>query len=306
MQQATARTGTTNFLFIPFVFILIIFFSLSSSGQTNEYTGAPTLSSSLSCTIPTSGNPAYTLDNATASAGIPAGCSVGTHYDAWFSFVAASSTQTVTIGHFGSNVTNPEVQIFSGTAPANFVSQACGATTATATTLSIGVTYFIRVSNVGADPSGNGQDPKFDICLTNPPPPPSNDDCVGATTLTSATTCNDVAGTIVNVTATTGLQAGCETAGTHYDAWYKFVASNITHIVTISGRGSNFTNPEVQLYSGTCAGLTSIACGTTTLSSSALSIGATYYVRVSNIGSSLTTNGGFNICVTTSNTASIK
>ena len=423
MQQATARTGTTNFLFIPFVFIFITFFSLPGLSQTNEYTGTPpTLSSSTSCTIPTSGNPAYTLDNATASAGIPAGCSAPAHYDVWFRFVAASSTETVTIGNLGSNVTNPEVQIFAGTAAVNFISQACGATTATATTLSIGVTYFIRVSNVGSDPSGNGQTPKFDICLTHPPPPPSNDDCGGAISLISGTTCSNTGGTLVNSTYTTiptidcgvasrndvwysfqaqsttptislssapansriqlfsgscialtslscsstgtlaasgliigdiyyvriytdpnasgtfniciidpppppsnddcgaattltsgttcstiagtiesatasGSPTGCASGGTHYDVWYKFVASNTTHAVTISGRGSNFTNPEIQLYSGTCVSLTSITCGTTTLTSTTLSIGVTYYVRVSNIGSSPTVNGDFDICV---------
>jgi trimeric autotransporter adhesin len=298
MLQATARTGTTKVLFIPFIFILLIFSSLSGFSQTNEYTSAPLISSSTSCTIPTSGNPAYTLNNATASAGIPAGCSVGTHYDVWFSFVAASSTETVTIGNFGSNVTNPEVQIFSGTAPANFISQACGATTATATTLTIGVTYYIRVSNVGTDPSGNGQTPKFDICLVNPPPPPANDNCSSAATLTSATSCSNTAGTIVSATATAGLPTGCESGGTHYDVWYKFVAANTTSTVTISGQGTNYTNPEIQLYSGTCGALTSVACGTTALTSTALSISATYYIRVSNIGSSPASNGGFNICVT--------
>jgi PQQ-dependent dehydrogenase (s-GDH family) len=298
MQQATARTGTTNFLFIPFTFIFIVFFSLTSFSQTNDYTGATLISSSTSCTIPTSGNPSYTLNNATASAGIPAGCSVGTHYDVWFSFVALSSTETVTIGNFGNNVTNPEVQIFSGTAPANFVSQACGTTTATATTLTVGVTYYIRVSNVGSDPSGNGQSPKFDICLTNPLPPPSNDDCSGAITLSSATSCSNVSGTIVSATTSTGIPITTCVSGTHYDVWYKFVALSTIHSITLSGQGSNFTNPEIQLYSGTCGSLTSIACGTTSLSQSVTN-GATYYVRVSHVGSSgLSSNGGFNICLT--------
>jgi PQQ-dependent dehydrogenase (s-GDH family) len=298
MQQATARTGTTNFLFIPFAFIFIVFFSLTSFSQTNDYTGATLISSSTSCTIPTSGNPSYTLNNATASAGIPAGCSVGTHYDVWFSFVALSSTETVTIGNFGNNVTNPEVQIFSGTAPANFVSQACGTTTATATTLTVGVTYYIRVSNVGSDPSGNGQSPKFDICLTNPLPPPSNDDCSGAITLSSATSCSNVSGTIVSATTSTGIPITTCVSGTHYDVWYKFVAVSTIHSITLSGQGSNFTNPEIQLYSGTCGSLTSIACGTTSLSQSVTN-GATYYVRVSHVGSSgLSSNGGFNICLT--------
>ena len=74
--------------------------------------------------------------------------------------------------------------------------------------------------------------------LLHPTPPPSNDDCAGAPTLTSATNCSNTAGTLVSATATAGLPAGCETGGTHYDVWYKFIASNTTHAVTISGQGS--------------------------------------------------------------------
>jgi PQQ-dependent dehydrogenase (s-GDH family) len=54
----------------------------------------------------------------------------------------------------------------------------------------------------------------------------------------------------------------------------------------------------MQLYSGSCGSLTSIACGTTSVTSAALSIGSTYYVRVSNINSSPANNGGFSICAT--------
>jgi glucose/arabinose dehydrogenase len=54
----------------------------------------------------------------------------------------------------------------------------------------------------------------------------------------------------------------------------------------------------MQLYSGSCGSLTSIACGTTSVTSVALSIGSTYFVRVSNINSSPANNGGFSICAT--------
>ena len=303
MQQATARTGTTNFLFIPFVLFFFTFFSLSSFSQTNDTTSAPSLTSALSCTIPTTGNGAYSLVNFTATAGIPAGCisgGDGNHYDGWFKFTAANTSETVTIGNFGNNITNSEVQILSRTTP--LTSLACGAATATATGLTVGLTYFIRVSNVGAGPGTNTVKASFDICLTHPPPPPSNDDCGGAISLTSTTDCSSsVAGTIEYSTATTGLPAGCENVGTHYDVWYKFIATNTIHSITISGRGSDFTNPEIQLYSGVCGSLTSLQCDaspTLSITRTGLTIGATYYVRVSNIGSSPTINGGFNICVT--------
>ena len=290
MLQATARTKAL------LAIIFAMSFPLLSYCQTNDTTGATSLTSVISCTMPSSGNPNYTLDNATASTGIPLGtCTPGTHYDVWFSFVAANTTETVTIGNLGTKITNPEVQILSR---GPLTSVACGTTTATAAGLTIGITYFIRVSNIGADPSGNGQTPKFDLCLTHPPLPPSNDDCSGAITLTSATTCSTTSGTLNLSAASTGLPSGCESVGTHYDVWYKFVASNNTHTVTISGQESNITNPGIQLYSGTCASLTSITCGTTSLTSSALNIGTTYYIRFSNTGSSPTSNGGFDICVT--------
>jgi glucose/arabinose dehydrogenase len=292
MLQATTRTLAAAFTF----FLTISTLPLLSYAQGNECSGAASLTSVTSCTVPTSGNPNYTLNNATASAGIPAGCSAGTHYDVWFSFAAASTTETVTIGNFGSKITNPEVQIFSGTCGGTFTSQACGTTTATATGLTISATYFIRVSNVGSDPSGTGQTPKFDLCLVHPPPPPANDDCSGAISLTPAVSCSNIAGTLISATATAGLPAGCESVGTHYDVWYKFVAASTTHTVTISGQV--FANPEIQLYSGTCGSLTSVQCGTTSLTSTTLTVGNTYYVRVSNIGSSPASNGGFNICVT--------
>jgi hypothetical protein len=285
------RTSITAFLFIAGIYYPLLSFS-----QGNECAGAVSLTSVTSCTIPSSGNPAYTLNNATASAGIPAGCSVGTHYDVWFSFVAASSTETVTIGNLGSKITNPEVQIFSGTC-GGLASQACGTTTANATSLTAGATYYIRVSNVGSDPSGSGQTPKFDLCLTHPPPPPSNDNCSGAISLTPATSCSNTTGTIISATASTGLPAGCESVGTHYDVWYSFSAVKTYEIISISSLGSNFTNPEIQVYSGTCGSLTSLQCGTTSMTATGLTIGTTYYVRVSNVGTSIITNGDFSICV---------
>jgi hypothetical protein len=62
--------------------------------------------------------------------------------------------------------------------------------------------------------------------------------------------------------------------------------------------GSAITNPEIQLYSGTCGSLTSMQCGTSSLTVSGLTVGTTYYLRFSQVGgSSLTTNATFNICV---------
>lgn len=254
----------------------------------DECGSAATLTSATTCT-----NTAGTLISSTATTGVPAGCLVGTHYDVWYKFVATSTTHTATISGLGSGITNSQIQLFSG-ACGSLNSLGCNSTSVTSTSLSIGATYYVRVSNIGSIPVSNGG---FNICVTHPTPPPTNDDCAGAPTLTSSTSCITTAGSVVGATATTGLPVGCETGGTHYDVWYRFQATNTTHMITISGQGSDFTNPEIQLYSGACGSLTSLACGTTSLTSTTLSIGSFYYVRVSNIGSGPTTNGGFNICV---------
>jgi PQQ-dependent dehydrogenase (s-GDH family) len=256
----------------------------------DECSGAITLTSATSCS-----NTSGTIVNATASTGLPVGCETGgTHNDVWYRFVASGTTHTISISGQGTNFTSPEIQLYGGTC-GSLTSIGCGITSLTSSSLTNGSAYYVRVSNVGSSPATNGG---FNICVTHPTPPPSNDDCAGAVTLTSATNCSNTAGTLVSATATAGLPVGCEPAGTHYDVWYKFVASNTTHAVTISGQGTNFTNARIQLYSGTCGALNSDTCGNTLLSSTTLTSGITYYIRVSNVGSNIVSNGGFNICVT--------
>ena len=101
-------------------------------------------------------------------------------------------------------------------------------------------------------------------------------------------------------TPSSGIPVGCGPAGVLYDTWFSFTAASTTHTVTISSSGSNFKNPAIQFFSGTCGSLTSLKCGTTTLTATGLTIGSTYYVRVSNIGSMPTSNANstFDICVT--------
>lgn len=101
-----------------------------------------------------------------------------------------------------------------------------------------------------------------------------------------------------NATASTGIPVGCAAGGTHYDVWFRFTAASNSHTVTISALQSNFTNPEIQLFSGTCGSLTSVTCGTTSMTSTTLTPGNTYYIRVSNIGASINSQGRFDICVT--------
>ncbi len=424
-NSSIAATGLT----VGNTYYVRIYSQNNSSGSFNlcithaapvndDCAGAVSLTSNSSCV-----NTASTLNLATATAGLPAGCQpVGTHYDVWFSFVAASTTETITISSLGANITNPRVQLYSGTC-AGLTSLTCGTTTLINAALTIGTTYYVRVANLTTNPSGAGTVANFNICIThttapvndncaaailltsattcvntagtligatyttiptigcgvasrndvwysfvakststtiilssapaNPQiqlfsgscaaltsvacgnsslaatgltvgttyfvivytdpnvtgtfnicithAPPANDNCAGAVGLTSNTSCINTASTLNLATATAGLPAGCQPAGTHYDVWFSFVAAKTTETVTISSFGANITNPRVQLYSGTCAGLTSLTCGTTTLTNVALTIGTTYFVRVANLNadpSGAGTVANFNICIT--------
>lgn len=79
---------------------------------------------------------------------------------------------------------------------------------------------------------------------------PANNNCNNATVIASNLTCVNTAGTINAATASTGMPTGCASGGTHYDVWFRFTALGSTHTITISSLQANFTNPEIQLYTG--------------------------------------------------------
>jgi hypothetical protein len=253
----------------------------------DECTGAIALTPGATCV-----NTAGTLVGATYSNIGSIGCGIASRNDVWYSFVAATSTTNI---YLSSAPANPRMQVFSGTC-GSLASVACGISSLTVSGLTVGATYYIRVYT---DPSTNSASNTFNICVTNYSL--ANDDCVGAVTLVSGAACTNTAGTLNTSTVTAGLPAGCEPVGSHYDVWYRFVAVATSQTVTISSLGTNITNPRIQIYSGTCGALVSLGCGTTSLTQGSLTVGNTYYVRVSQVGSDPAgsgTVGNFNICVT--------
>lgn len=129
---------------------------------------------------------------------------------------------------------------------------------------------------------------------------PANDNCANAVLLTSGTSCVNTTGTVVSATNSGIAVAPC-TGNPNDDVWYRFVSSSTDHTITLSNIGSNLntSGPRIQLFSGTCAGLTSVACGTTSIALTTLARNTTYYIRVYSAGTAaVTSNGGFRICVT--------
>src|SRR5688572_28162276 len=124
---------------------------------------------------------------------------------------------------------------------------------------------------------------------------PVNNLCGNATTLTPSVGCFTTAGTLTAATYTAGIGLpGCGTAVA--DVWYRFVASSTTPTITVAQTSGVVGLRRSQLFSGTCASLTSLACSGdfNNLAAVGLVLGQTYYVRVYSNGAAFT----FNICIT--------
>jgi len=135
-----------------------------------------------------------------------------------------------------------------------------------------------------------------------------NDNCSGAINLTPGAGCTNTPGTMVGATISGGVPAGCAT-GNLYDVWYRFTATSSTHRIALSSYGANFTRRQIEVYKGTCGGLSLVTCSPLQTSGASLnldfadySLGTTYYIRViypNTVATPITTNGTFNICVST-------
>ena len=102
--------------------------------------------------------------------------------------------------------------------------------------------------------------------------PLANDLCSGAISLTSGPL-YEYRGTLNGATYTDIPTIGCGVAERN-DVWYSFVAQTTNPTITLS---STPANSRLQLFSGTCGALTSVACGNTSIVSAGLTIGNTYY-----------------------------
>jgi hypothetical protein len=105
------------------------------------------------------------MAGATASPKVLGGlCTGPLAYDIWYKFNAVNTTATITLSSIGTNFQATRgVEIFSGT-PVSLTSVACGATSATASGLTAGNTYYVRVYSTATPlPNGNA---RFNICAT--------------------------------------------------------------------------------------------------------------------------------------------
>ena len=254
----------------------------------DECNGAITLSNGVT-------NSAGTVWMATTSASIPAGCTGTPDDDVWYSFTAAGVNLNISLTSIGTNLNSSgtRLQLFSGSCLV-LNSLACG-TSSINTTVTNGDIYYIRVYSAGAGSIGGiASGSAFSITATTSSPP-ANDECAGATSLTNGVA--NSSGNVRYATASASIPVGCATGDPDDDVWYSFSPAGISLSVSLSSIGTDLSTSgaRLQLFSGTCGSLTSVACGNTSLTSPVTS-GATYYIRVYSAGTgSVGSTGGFTI-----------
>jgi glucose/arabinose dehydrogenase len=165
-------------------------------------------------------------------------------------------------------------------------------------TLSPSATYYVRVFTTAAT-TGNGTNSgkfAYSICATYSSPP-SNDDCANAVNLTSGAASN---GTVWLATSS-GVSASC-TGNPDDDVWYKITTSTFTNSlgIALNSVGSNLASSgaQIEVLKGNCNSLTSVACGTTNLTT-AVTGNTTYYIRVYSAGTgALASSSGSTFSIT--------
>ncbi|HEY0434886.1 MAG TPA: T9SS type A sorting domain-containing protein [Chitinophagaceae bacterium] len=261
----------------------------------DDCAAAITLTSSTSCVNTTASMYGATLSAVTVNT---PNCAGTVTYDEWYKFVAQTTNPTITLSSIGGGFANASLQLLSNNCGGTFNPLFCGTTSIAADYLVPGTTYFIRVySTTGSAPLSYASG-AYSICVVDPVTPPVyNDECTTAITLpVGVNTCSTLPTTTAGATASANAIAPC-TGPVAYDVWYKFVATSTSSTITLGGAANNFTGRNIQILSGTCGSLTSVACGTSPLAFASVA-NTTYYVRVySTIGPAPNGNADFTICV---------
>ncbi len=259
-----------------------------------------TVNSDLNCGTVTSG---YTI-GATDSGTIPDPCYGNPDDDVWFKFVAAASTQKISLLNVqavGTNTwdTGANFQVFSGGCGALLSILCEESNSGLVSGLTVGETYLVRVYSYG----DTGSHQSFDICVGTLPPTPANDDCFGAlaaTVIPYTYIQNDGAGSTNNA----GMITSCSDE-MNDGTWFTFVGDGDTFNVTVTMPAGSDFDPQIGVYSGSCSALSCEAtvdnAGTgmeETVSIPTLS-GNTYYVNVGHYNSwSDEMEGAFTINIT--------
>jgi hypothetical protein len=230
-----------------------------------------------------------TVLNATAT-GSPTN-TAGTTRDVWYTFTTPANIRNAQIAVSGLgtnlNTSNTFVEAFTGgscvasvfTGTSIGTSASGGPISLSLTNLTPSTQYYFRVFTTGTASGGTSADWGFSICVSYTAVL-ANDNCAGAVNLTIGTV--NSAGTVQNATASTET-VGCASGTPDDDVWYRFTATQPYASVSVQASGAllKANGAMIQVFSGACGSLTSIACGQEEVTiAGGLGVGTQYYVRV--------------------------
>jgi len=300
------------------VFTLLLFSILYSSlslyaqvGANNVCTGAfniPPVTGACPATT-------YSLQNANVTANLGAG-----NYDAWYKFTTPANIRNVVVSipsSAGASLSpaNFFIEAFpSNTCPTDLTGSLGvapeGAAGLSLTNLTPNTEYLFRVYSTTNPTGGTAASWSYTVCVSYTAVP-ANDNCGGAVVLTVGTV--NAAGSLQNATTSTET-AGCATGTPDDDVWYRFTTSAAQTYASISltpGSLLKANGAMLQLYSGACGSLTSIACGQEEITIAGGLLPLTqYYVRVYSSAAYITTpatgtGNNFSILVSSPSRANI-
>ncbi|KQS91546.1 T9SS type A sorting domain-containing protein [Chryseobacterium sp. Leaf394] len=169
-----------------------------------------------------------------------------------------------------------------------------------ASPLSQNTAYYVKVVSVGAAGESSGC---TETTFSTVPPAPTNDDCATAITLAvnPDLNCGSVTAGYTLGATDSGLVPDPCYGDPDDDVWFKFIATDVRHRISLSNVMSVGTVDDdyvmFQVFSGSCGTLTDISCvDYLSETITGLTVGDTYWIRVysySDAGS----RQSFNICV---------
>jgi hypothetical protein len=220
--------------------------------------------------------------------------------DVWFKYEFQTNYDTVIVSPIGDF--NPVVEIFSSFSNCvQISSERCSDgidPQAIEKVHTMGVnnsTVYVRVYGF------NGSLGSFNICLKKADPSVLYDQCSTAKAFAVSSACTSQVGRTRNATPSTGIPT-CK-GNADDDVWYKFDPAGASTLVFRLSCDPGFDG-VMQIFSGSCAGLTPLACinrtGSGVQEDTVLvvpNLVLDYYVRIYHAGTGAGT-GGFSLCVT--------
>ncbi len=243
-----------------------------------------------------------------------------TAFDVWYQFNAETPNTIVRVAPANDSTPDlaPVIELYddcegspiacAGPQEIPFFGVLPGTVTLNASGLSAATTYYVRVHHYGEERPLDGD---FNICVFNAPPPPVNDTCTGATEVLVGDTCDPITGTLASANQESEPLLCDTTSPSAFDVWYRFEADQSTQIIEVSPQGGGFGDgvaPVIELYDACdgafldCAqpqvipGFGAIP-GVTTLETSDLTEGNSYWFRVYHFGDAVPDAPEISVCV---------